>query len=171
MIAMDVRNMLWFTPGKVIRNTRNFFFGIRNIYHWNPESGPVLESRIHSPKEFRIHYISVHFMIYLICCTNFRMVYISIVCKTSRPTDCLRPQSHRSRRLQPAVIRLFLLVRAPETYCASRTFTSAESAAHLSLDNRISLSHNFFQFWCSQCKGLFIPAARQIYEWSFALGA
>ena len=110
-------------------------------------------------------------MIYLICCTNFRMVYISIVCKTSRPTDCLRPQSHRSRRLQPAVIRLFLLARAPETYCASRTFTSAESAAHLSLDNRISLSHDFFQFWCSQSEGLFIPAARQIYEWSFALRA
>ena len=37
------------------------------------------------------------------------MVYISIVCKTSRPTDCLRPRSPRSRRLQPAVIRLFFV--------------------------------------------------------------
>ena len=34
-----------------------------------------------------------------------------------------------------------------------------------------SPSHDFFRFWCAQCEGLFIPAARQIYEWSFALGA
>ena len=47
-------------------------------------------------------------------------------------TVCLKPQFPRSRRLQPLVIRLFLLARVPETYRTSRAFTSAESAAHLS---------------------------------------
>ena len=44
----------------------------------------------------------------------------------------LYEKHHQIQKTPAAVIRLFFLVRVPETYRASRVFTSAESPAHLS---------------------------------------